>query len=113
MTDSAAAPGQAPDVNEYLFSTKREAPFGALVRRGRDAMAWTEEAASGETHTYTVKNAGPGIALCVAPELPGENEFVFSPEAYLSLLPGEERTVRVTAFAPGKHWDRLRFSPIF
>ena len=93
-------------VSEYLFSTRAETPFAALLRL--DArLAWRETA----PQTYLVTNTGSQAALFVAPDLDGDSAFVHSPDGAPCLMPGESRVLHVTSASGGRDWRRVRFVP--
>ncbi|MDO4292528.1 MAG: glycoside hydrolase family 2 TIM barrel-domain containing protein [Eubacteriales bacterium] len=112
------------DVNEYLFSTQRRQPFGSLPGFGeKNSLTWSREQNSlpgqngQQNSSWNVRNTGAFIGLFVFPQLSGQNEFLFSPQAYKCLLPGEERRFEVVSRAgsqaPERTWERLRFETIF
>lgn len=101
-------------VSEYLFSTRKETPFAALLRL-KTSLRWEElpdEAGSGngcEIRAYRVTATGTNAALLIVPELDGDSPFLQSMDGCPCLLPGETKIIRVSSFAAGKDWSKLRF----
>ncbi len=118
VTDPASG---VADVNEYWFSTAEQPAFQAVTGQPHSDLNWEEtgmETGTGAlegcvTRSYRVRNQGRRLAAFVRPVLPGENAQLFCDMAYKSLLPGEERVCRVTAWSADAPWDRLTFAALF
>lgn len=105
-------------ISEYFFATQLQTPFAALVRGPGATVTWEElptrtaTLPGGEARTYRISNCGTTAALYVTPSLSGDSAFLQSMDGCPCLLPGESRVLRVTSWAEGKTWQRIRFTSV-
>lgn len=101
------------DQNEYLFSVSQKYPFASLIKEKESRLIWRKEDMSDGKRTYSVINEGNRVALFVAPEIPEENDFLYSPESYCCLLPNERRKFCVESYSDKKQWNKIVFRNLF
>ena len=97
--------------NEYLFSTQADTPFAALGE-GSANVSGTLLHAEDTRAAFSVANQGERIALYVRPQIPGQNDFLFCPQAFQCLLPGETREMTVFSLNGKKDFAACTFDAL-
>lgn len=65
-----------------------------------------------ENASFAVANQGKRIALYVRPQIPGQNDFLFCPQAFQCLLPGETREMTVSSLNGKKDFAACTFDAL-